>query len=246
MTRFWCGIRLRVRLEQQLPFTLVVICSETNMNTDIENGQRIMNAQRALVRFDAVKAFVDGIGPNGPQIFALEDNWPTALNILTETKDADVIGAFFNEETEHRIDLHWGFTSDNPREKGQGLAKLLRWHPDVVAGLDQIIRFAAVVAQPTADRYILSDGKHLIVISQRHNNAPKNWLVTAFNAGSKPSKRDRALLNFAKNKISQAISRTVDGANVAGQTNVSIAGTNSTDRLAINRLADVAQKINDE
>jgi hypothetical protein len=46
--------------------------------------------------------------------------------------------------------------------------------------------------------------------------------------------------------IAQAASRTVDGASVAGQTNASIAGTNSTDRLAITNLADVAQKINDK
>lgn len=216
------------------------------MNDSTEHDQRIRAAQQALIRLNVTKAYVDGIGPNGPQIIALEDNWPIAISILIETKDADVIGAFINEETGHRIDLHWGFTTDDPRDKGQGLAKLLRWHSDVVYHLDKIIRSAVVVAQPSEDRYLLSDGKHLIVISQRHHSAQKRWLVTAFNVGSRPSKRDRALLNLAKSKISQAISRTVDGANVAGQTNVSIAGTNSTDRLVDYKLADVVQKINDK
>jgi hypothetical protein len=216
------------------------------MNGSFNDVERKNVIRNALIRLGATTAHVDGIGPNGPRIIGLEDNWPLAIKVLTETKDADVIGVFSNIEIGHRIDFHWGFTSEDPREKGQGLAKLLRWHPDVVSRLEQIIRLAVVVAQPNADRYILSDGKHLIVISQRHHDEPKHWLVTAFNAGPKPSKRDRAMLNLGKQKISQAISRTVDGANVTGQTNVSIAGTNSTDRLVSFVIADAEQKINDK
>jgi hypothetical protein len=208
--------------------------------------ERNIVAREALTRLGANIAHVDRMGPNGPRIIGLGDIWALAKSVLIETKDADIIGVFLNEETGHRIDLHWGYTTENPRDKGQGLAKLLRWHPDVVANLDKIIRSAVVVAQPSADRYILSDGKNLIVISQKHNGIPKQWLVTAFNTGPKPSKRDRVLLNLAKNKISQAISRTVDGANVTGQTNVSIAGTNSTDRLVADNIADVGRKINDK
>jgi hypothetical protein len=55
-----------------------------------------------------------------------------------------------------------------------------------------------------------------------------------------------SLTSFETINTSQAITRTVDGANVAGQTNVSIAGTNSTDRLANPTIADVTQKINDK
>jgi hypothetical protein len=217
------------------------------MNSARKDEERINFAREALVRLDATTAYVDGVGPNGPRIVALEDSWPIAIDVLMQTKDADVIGVFANRETGHRIDFHWGYTSENPREKGQGLAKLLRWHPDVVARLDQIVGFAVVVVdQPFADRYILSDGKHLIVISRRHTGTPKNWLVTAFNAGPKPSRRDRALLNLGKQIMSQAISRTVDGASVAGQTDASIAGTSSTSRLVGDRVAQLALKINDK
>jgi hypothetical protein len=216
------------------------------MNNADSHEERIKVTREVLVRLDATMAHVDEIGPNGPQIIGLNGNWLLAIDVLTQTKDADAIGVFVNEETGHRIDFHWGFTSENPREKGQGLSKLLRWHPDIVGRLDQIIRLSVVVDHPKHDRYILSDGRHLIVISERHNGMSKQWLVTAFNAGPKPSKRDRVLLNLGKLKISQAISRTVDGANVTGQTNVPITGTNSTDRLVARNIADVREKINDK
>jgi hypothetical protein len=210
------------------------------------NEQRVLAAQEVLLRLEATSALVQGIGPNGPQIIGLEGNWGLGQAVLVETNDADLLGVFKNDETGHNIDFHWGFTSENPKEKGQGLAKLLRWHPNVVATLDQIIKVSVVVSQANSDRYVLSDGVHLIVVSQTHNLQPKRWLVTAFNVGRKPSKRDRTLLNFAKNKISQATSRTVDGASVAGQTNAPIAGANSTDRLAGVSLAQDESKINDK
>jgi hypothetical protein len=212
-------------------------------SADIE---RLRIAREVLRRFKITSAQVSTIGPNGPEITGLGGKWLLAQAVLLETKDSDILGVFQNVETGHSIDFHWGFTSENPREKGQGLAKLLRWHPDVVPNLDKIISGSVVVSRPNPDRYILSDGLHLVVVSHFHSLQPKRWLVTAFNVGRKPSKRDRVLLTLAKGKISQAASRTVDGASVAGQTNASIAGTNSTDRLARPSLADVAQKINDK
>jgi hypothetical protein len=212
----------------------------------LSDQDRIDAAQDALLRLQATGASVRGLGPNGPEIIGLEGEWLLAQTVLVETKDCDVLGLFQNDETGHEIDFHWGFTSEDSKEKGQGLAKLLRWHPDVVNDLDRIIKIAVVVSRPNADRYILSDGMHLIVISQIHYLIPKRWLVTAFNVGRKPSKRDRALLNLARNKISQATSRTVDGASVAGQTNAPISEANSTDRLAERMIADGTRKINDE
>ena len=193
---------------------------------------RLEAAALALMHVGAREARVDAIGPNGPQILGLEGNWPLAMAMLERCKDADVLGVFTNSETGDSIDFHWGFTSENPKEKGQGLAKLLRWHGDVVQSLDKIIEAAVLVSRPKPDRYILSDGKHLIIVSLRHNADNKRWLLTAFNAGPKPSKKDRALLYAARKKIGQATNRTVDGASIAGQTNASIAGAKSTDRLA--------------
>jgi hypothetical protein len=210
-----------------------------------ENDTRIKRVLSCLVNLNLVQAEVRRLGPNGPEVHGLEGQWQEALKLLMLTKDADVIGVFVNSETGLPIDFHWGWTSEDQKSKGQGLAKLSRWHPEVVASLDRIVAEAVVVGSPSPDRFILSDGRHLLVISQRHNDIEKRWLVTAFHAGRKPSKKDRLLLIQAKRKMSQATSRTVDGASIAGQTNASIAGTNSTDRLVPSILAETEQKINE-
>jgi hypothetical protein len=207
---------------------------------------RIKIVENCLAELEASLATVRGMGPNGPEIVGLTGKWSVALLVLTKTQDADVIGVFVNTESNHEIDFHWGWTTDDPKVKGQGLAKLVRWHPTVVADLSQIVANAVAVTSPTPDRLVLSDGKHLVVISERHFDTQKRWLVTAFHAGSKPSKKDRALLNQAKRIISQATSRTVDGASVAGQTDASISGTSSTDRLVRISIPASASKIKNE
>jgi hypothetical protein len=214
--------------------------------TTLADLDRIRAVEDALTQPDVTCARIQGIGPNGPQIIGLGSDWSVAQALMLNTQDVDILEIFENSETGHRIDFHWGFTSENPKEKGQGLAKLLRWHPDVVASLDQIIKVAVVVSKPRPDRYILSDGLHMIVVSQMHHSKSKRWLVTAFNVGRKPSKRDRALLNTAKSKMSQATSRTVDGASIAGQTDAPISGTSSTDRLVGDSIIQIGSKINDK
>jgi hypothetical protein len=128
---------------------------------------------------------------------------------------------FQNTDTGHFIDFHWGWTTPNPKNKGQGLAKLLQWHPEVVAELDQIVARSVVVGERSPERHMLSDGGHLLVVSQRYFDKEKRWLVTAFDPGPNPSLKDRAMLSEAREKISQATNRTVDGESVTGQTHMS-------------------------
>jgi hypothetical protein len=92
---------------------------------------------------------------------------------------------------------------------------------------------------------MLSDGVNLLVVSERFSGAQKRWLVTAFEAGPKASGKDRALLIEAKEKISQATVRSVDGERVTGQTHISTDGQKSTDRLAERPISPSVPRIKD-
>ncbi|MEN9855962.1 MAG: hypothetical protein RLZZ157_1088 [Pseudomonadota bacterium] len=210
----------------------------------VGDDARILAARQVLLDNGASYASVQGTGPNGPEIVGLSGNWSVAQKILTSLRDGDAVGVFQNTDTGHFIDFHWGWTTPNPKDKGQGLAKLLQWHPEVVAELDQIVARSVVVGEQTPDRYVLSDGAHLLIVSQRYFDQEKRWLVTAFDPGERPSKSYRAYLMEAGKKVSQAAPQTVDGGRVSGQADASISGTSSTDRLAKNEVAPIPPKIN--
>lgn len=214
------------------------------MRDGVGGDARILAARQVLLDNGASYTSVQGFGHNGPEIVGLSGNWSVAQDILAVLCDGDAVGVFQNVETGHSIDFHWGWTTPNPKDKGQGLAKLLQWHPEVVADLDQIVARSVVVGEQTPDRYVLSDGAHLLIVSQRYFDQEKRWLVTAFDLGERPSKSYRAYLMEAGKKVSQAAPQTVDGGRVSGQADASISGTSSTDRLAKGEVAPIPPKIN--
>lgn len=95
------------------------------------------------------------------------------------------------------IDLRWGHTSDNPRAKGAGLAKLMRWHPEVVGDLQGFISSLEVkqILKNKGEVH-LSDGKNARAgIKLSWNKKSGHWLVTAYIRGASASSQYPAVLD---------------------------------------------------
>lgn len=88
------------------------------------------------------------------------------------------------------IDLRWGHTSENPRAKGAGLAKIMRWHPEVVGDLQGFISSLKIhQIHRKKDEIHLTDGKNARAgIKLSWNKKSGHWLVTAYIRGASASK----------------------------------------------------------
>ncbi|MDJ0897137.1 MAG: hypothetical protein QNJ92_18470 [Alphaproteobacteria bacterium] len=114
----------------------------------------------------------------GPVFTKLAGNWHGALRQLIDARHGMVPGALHKERL-GSINVHWGRAGPSERNKGEGLAKIAKWHPEVpLADLDQILRKATVKAE-LVDRFVLETRKFRIVLAKGWEGRPGLWLMTA-------------------------------------------------------------------
>ncbi len=66
-----------------------------------------------------------------PVLTQFKHNAKGAIKALSKAGSGIAIAALYHPEIGD-IDLHWGITSDDERAKGFGLAKMIKWHPEVM------------------------------------------------------------------------------------------------------------------
>lgn len=126
------------------------------------------------------------MGPFGPILRGYEGRWREAARELERRQTGDAIGALHHKDV-GPIDLPWGQAGTN-RHNGAGLAKLIAWHPEVLADLQGFIDRLHVDGQLSTPRRIqLRDETGQAGIRLDYDGVAKTWLLTAFEAGNRRS-----------------------------------------------------------
>jgi len=116
-------------------------------------------------------------GDFGPILTQFKGDAQGAIRALTELQDGEAVAALNHPEVGD-IDLVWG-TAGTKESNGSGLAKLVKWHPEVVNNLQEVISSLKVVDR-TENRIQLESDTHKAAVRLEWNGVAKKWLLTAF------------------------------------------------------------------
>lgn len=119
----------------------------------------------------------DGFGDFGPVFTQFKGNASEAIKLLTELQTGEAIGALHHREIGD-IDLVWG-EAGTSKSDGYGLAKLIKFHPEVVENLQEILDDMHIVKR-SENRINLESETHKAAVRLTWNRQKKKWLLTAF------------------------------------------------------------------
>ena len=100
-----------------------------------------------------------------------------AIVFLLEKKEGEAVGALHHKDIGD-IDLVWG-KEGTAKSDGFGLAKLAKYHPEVLGNLQEILD-TMVVVKRTDNRVQLESETHQASVRLTWDGEKKNWLLTAF------------------------------------------------------------------
>ncbi|WP_219350128.1 DEAD/DEAH box helicase family protein [Helicobacter sp. 11S02596-1] len=104
-----------------------------------------------------------------------------AIAKLMQERHGQVAGAFYREELGD-ISLVWG-EAGSGKSDGYGLAKIVKFHPEVVDKLDELVHTLPISKQ-NERQIILDDGVYKIAIRKNWQSGEEqkdvNWIVTGF------------------------------------------------------------------
>ena len=129
---------------------------------------------KARQAFEAKGGRINGFGPIYED---LRGDYPGAVRRLAQTQDGEVPGVLRHPEI-GEISLPWGKAGTSVSD-GAGLAKLLKWHPEVVDDLPNLIEGMAIQSR-TTNRVRLEAPDHMAVVRLEYDGEAKSWLLTAY------------------------------------------------------------------
>lgn len=129
-----------------------------------------------------------GYGDFGPVFTQFRGDANGAIRKLTELRSGEAVGALHHKDV-GEIDLVWGIEGTGHSD-GMGLAKLVKFHPEVVEHLQEILDDMKVVKR-TDNRINLESDTHKAAVRLTWNNEAKKWLLTAFEKKETPKSIDK-------------------------------------------------------
>ncbi|MFZ4539534.1 hypothetical protein, partial [Propionivibrio sp.] len=148
---------------------------------------------------------------NEPVFTQFRHNAAGAIKALKEAGSGIAVAALFHPAVGD-IDLRWGKTSDDPRAKGHGLAKIIKWHPEVLNDLQGFISSLIVHQNHKKKGEIhlsdLKDGRAGIKLEW--NGKTGHWLMTAYIKGASASKGTPAALDDSSGPTTATPNNTGD------------------------------------
>ena len=127
---------------------------------------------RAAEEYDPV-----GEGPFGEIYIQFKGKPREAIDFLMKKKSGEAIGALYHKNVGD-IDLVWG-KEGTGHSDGFGLAKLVKYHPEVLDNLQDILNDMQVTTR-NSNRINLESTTHKATIRLEWDGNKKNWLLTAF------------------------------------------------------------------
>ena len=116
-------------------------------------------------------------GSFGPIYTQFKGKAREAIAFLLEKKDGEAIAALHHKDIGD-IDLVWG-KEGTGKSDGYGLAKLAKYHPEVLDNLQELLD-EMVVTNRSENRVQLESETHQASVRLTWDNEKKNWLLTAF------------------------------------------------------------------
>lgn len=117
------------------------------------------------------------IGPFGKIYTQFRGKPREAVTFLLAKRDGEAIGALHHKDV-GEIDLVWG-EEGSAHSDGFGLAKLAKYHPEVLFNLQEILN-DMVVTKRSANRVQLESEKYKAAVRLTWDNQKKTWLLTMF------------------------------------------------------------------
>ena len=118
-----------------------------------------------------------GNGPFGPIYDQFRGDAQGAIRFLSEQQDGEAIAAL-NHPDVGDIDLVWG-KPGTAKSNGYGLSKLVKFHPEVLDNLQDILNDMQVATR-SDNRINLESPTHKAAVRLEWDGERKNWLLTAF------------------------------------------------------------------
>lgn len=125
----------------------------------------------------------DGFSDFGPVFTQFKGDAQGAIKLLSELQDGEAIGALHHKDIGD-IDLVWG-NAGTAKSDGFGLAKLVKFHPEVVKHLQEILDDMHIVNR-SENRINLESDIHKAAVRLTWNREKKKWLLTAFEKKETP------------------------------------------------------------
>ena len=116
-------------------------------------------------------------GSFGPIYTQFKGRAKEAIAFLLEKKDGEAIAALHHKDIGD-INLVWG-KEGTGKSDGYGLAKLAKYHPEVLDNLQELLD-EMVVTHRSENRVQLESETHQASVRLTWDNEKKNWLLTAF------------------------------------------------------------------
>ena len=130
----------------------------------------------------------DGFSDFGPVFTQFKGNAQGAIKVLSELQDGEAIGALHHKDIGD-IDLVWG-NAGTAKSDGFGLAKLVKFHPEVVEHLQEILDDMHIVTR-SDNRINLESDTHKAAVRLTWDKEKKKWLLTAFEKKETPKSIDK-------------------------------------------------------
>lgn len=109
-----------------------------------------------------------------------------AIEFLTANGDGIAVAALHHPLLGD-VDLVWDNEGDK-RKKGYGLAKIIKYHPEVLNGIQEILNRTVIVKYKGEKGFDVYDNKknYVATIRIRYNGENRNWLMTMFKKDKAP------------------------------------------------------------
>lgn len=141
-------------------------------------GRTLSRAERKEIEARAAEEYDPvGEGPFGEIYIQFKGKPREAIDFLMKKKSGEAIGALYHKDVGD-IDLVWG-KEGTGHSDGFGLAKLVKYHPEVLDNLQDILNDMQVTTR-NSNRINLESTTHKATIRLEWDGNKKNWLLTAF------------------------------------------------------------------
>lgn len=144
---------------------------------DTSNRKLKPFADYAKVKFSLKDIKPVGIGAFGNIYNQFRGNAKAAIEFLKKVRGGEAVGALHHKDIGD-IDLVWG-KEGTGHSDGYGLSKLVKYHPDVLDNLQEILNDMRVVSS-SKNRVNLKSETHKAGVRLTWNGERKSWLLTAF------------------------------------------------------------------
>ena len=144
---------------------------------DTSNRKLKPFADYAKVKFSLKDIKPVGVGAFGNIYNQFRGNAKAAIEFLKKVRDGEAVGALHHKDIGD-IDLVWG-KEGTGHSDGYGLSKLVKYHPEVLDNLQEILNDMRVVSS-SKNRVNLESETHKAGVRLTWDGERKSWLLTAF------------------------------------------------------------------